>query len=69
MAIEETPKDPARIRLEAIVECRQKRKARASEKLALAQREFAEATAELLDAMDDLDKWIEDNPDPQPMLI
>lgn len=69
MAIEEAPKDPARIRLEAIIEHRKKRKARALEKLTAAEREFAEATAELLDAMDDLDKWIEDNPDPQPMLI
>lgn len=66
MAIEETPKDPARIRLEAIIEYRKKRKARALEKLTAAEREFAEATAELLDAMDDLDKWIEDHPDPHP---
>lgn len=69
MAIEEAPKDPARIRLEAIIEHRKKRKARASEKLAAAEREFAEASHELMDAMDDLETWIEDNPDPQPMLI
>ena len=69
MAIEETPKDPARLRLEAIVECRHKRKARALQKLASAEREFAEAQAELLDAMDELEQWIESHPDPQPMLI
>ncbi len=69
MAIDETPKDPARTRLEAIIACREKRTARAREKLDAAVLEEYEARAELETARADLAQWILDHPDPQPMLI
>lgn len=69
MAIEETPKDPARLRLEAIIEHCEKRASRAAVKLDSAVLEDYEARSALESARRALAQWIEDNPDPQPMLI
>ena len=69
MAIDETPKDPARLRLEMIIEHCEKRASRAAAKLAAAQRENTEASAELETARADLAQWIAGHPDPQPTLI
>lgn len=69
MAIEETPKDPARVRLETLIEHCEKRAARAAAKLDAAVLEDYEARSALESARRALDQWIKDNPDPQPMLI
>lgn len=69
MAIEESPKPAARIRLEELVACSEKRVGRAQDKLAGAQLEVEQARAALERDRRELASWIEQNPDPQPLLI
>lgn len=69
MAIEEIPKPKARVRLEELVACSEKRIERARAKLRAAQEEVERAETALDRDRAELAEWLEQNPDAQPLLI
>lgn len=64
-----TPAPPDLARLETLVSLAEERDRRADTKLTIAQTERAEAADALQRARDARADWIENNPDPQMMLI